>query len=1271
MKIYGGKMNRKRTNVTDKITGSILSVVLHLVALSLLIQIPLFPDISNSPNEKKALRPHPSGGTVSSSKTRLSSPSVSVPFFSELPLSWGSPVFAREKLGPEIVTLRGKMLNVHADHSSFSLHPPEFVPYIPPAVNELAIDFDQDVLNRSKPADYTREELDLRKRLFYRSLVEDLRDCRMDQIPLEEALLRLSYLRLQDQLLNQKQKPDFSYDEVRDLLRRKLAAVRREVNAAGPDAWPVSLLLSYRKDKIYEEKRGHSLYNSIWYDIYNCRTGTEELLIYFSRYHPELELATVRGSVLKYDGTILGHMDPAVKIDGRWMVFKTVSMDTALVEEYKTGELYRLEKIVLDYLPELDNDFCRIAMPLARNGETLDGDHDLYTKSDHQLAVKDKVSPILLWRENTPYTGPFRVMGREDRILHDMIVRYHPLSDERRLLNEDDPFADLLFHLLMTPPGERQSLLDLYLRKRVTIYPVKFKRPLRLAAYLPGYGDLLTTLEQRSMGTVEISPGNLMPLSYFVGHDEYLRLNRKRMAELTHKPLIPAKQLLPDKVKAILFWAPPKGISAIFPPPLKYSDIIAGLLEDQYDLAVPLEMERASRINNTSARKISIQMAKVIDAHSGGPDALEKRITLLRTVLAHKSVDFTEGKVRARHEIPSGLSFENTVTQGGRNGLSPGFIKDMIDLLGETEAVQLFDRYLQPVFTAQSGTDKMIVLSRQRTAEMLGYFDRYLLGQKSREKLVQTAWYLYKDQPDLAIRTGAAQFLVSQRKLEPAQATEVYGAYLEQAPFDVQELSSLLATGLDKKLAAIHLQKTITNVSLSGLNRWDQRRLGNDKTPPELLALDELMRAGRMLHDDQALRNIAKKHNDLLEDVFKAGILDGKQDIPHYANGLNTLSALARSGIFPDKTVFSHFVAFGANDPAAFLFAKLMSDWLGQDHYRGLLAAKVASEKNVFNIALKSLAIARARLEPTQMALNTLPRYDLMAEYKTSLNTLSAKAAAITFLNGLQLLEGQTGTAHRLQSDLLRELFDQIEFQEIFSKTYGAEIAAVRDECLLDEHLFRAVEFAGLFTQKNGKKGDQEINHAPTIRTEGSFHAPCGPMARIIDLRNKPNNVLFTKADIYFNSLMDSGNRPKDVAKALSRERELRKILSKQSLTPEIDRELEDTEAFFQDLVTSSFCDIKRIYLLEKLLRRAVLPEKLPDWMLTLVRDSYIHEKKYLTRINEAGGVSAIFRDYRTLSQTSFRQKWGEHPFSIRNLYGTLVLVKMGLLKMNEQGELE
>ena len=413
----------------------------------------------------------------------------------------------------------------------------------------------------------------------------------------------------------------------------------------------------------------------------------------------------------------------------------------------------------------------------------------------------------------------------------------------------------------------------------------------------------------------------------------------------------------------------------------------------------------------------------------------------------------------------------------------------------------------------------------------------------------------------------------------------------------------------------------------------------------KLLKLDELMRAGRIIQDEQTVAAIALKYTGLLKAVFKAGMTDKMKNTPHYANGLNALSALSRSAIPADKTIFSDFAAFGAKDSTAFLFAGLMSDWTGHDHYRALLAAKVSLAQNEFNRAVDTLAKTRSQIKPAQTAANSLTRDKLISRYKNRLNTLAAKVAALTFLNGLHLLEGEAQKAYRVQSALLSTLFNQVEFHQNFSKTYGAKITAVRDDYLLKEPLFLSVELAGLFTQKISKKGHLDINHAPTIHIKGQFHAPCGPMAKNIDSRNKPNNLLFTNAEIYFNSLMDEGNSPQNVAKAFSMERQLRKILSKYPLTPEINKDLDDTQAFFKDLGNSSFCDIKRLYLIERLLRRAVLPKKLPDWMRQLVTDSFRHEKAYLARINKAGGVKAIFQDYRRLPQKKIQAKMGGTPF--------------------------
>lgn len=1264
--------DRLRSGAPYSLRGIVLSAILHLVVVTFPgstqpVKLPNTPDSQ----AKTGVNPSREERNGSSPEGGFSPTAVSTLAGTEHPLAWNRPVFAPGELGPAIAREKGRGLKTHTKRPP-SLQPPEFTPYIPPEMAELAIAPDRDVLKRTQPTDDDRSGLEREERLFRLALAEDLRDCRLDRIPLAEALLKLSYFRLQEELLRQGKKPDFSYAQVRDLLNDKMAAIRREeITGTSPESWAAALLVAYRKDKIYEERRGQSLLNSIWYDIYNCRTGSEELLLYLSRYHPELELGTVRGSVLKYDGTLMGHMDPAVKINGRWLVLKTVALDTLLVEEYRIGELYPLGKIILDYLPDLADTECRLDSPLARNGEPLVGEVDLYTQGDHPLAVKDRPPPIILWRESTPYNGPYRMMGREDRLLHEMLSRYQPLAEERRLLNEDDPFGDLLFHLLLTAPGERQSLLNLYLRKRVTSSPSRFKRPLRAAAYIPSYGDLLTTLEQGASGKLEIAPGSLVPLAHFSGHGEYLAANNRRMADLTSMPTPQPKLQLADEVKNFLFTAPDPGVTAIFPPVAESRELVTGLLNDAYDLSMPAEEELARRANTTSAREIAIVKAGLLDHPGAAQDLLAQRVTLLKEVLAHKAVDFAGGEARSRQEVPTGLSFAETVAQGGRQGLSPGFIKDMVELLGENEAVQAFRNYLQPLFAAAPGKTGAVTLGRQRTAEMLGYFDRYLLLPESRKQIVLAARQLYEHHPDPATRVGAAQFLVSRGALDQASAGKEYGAVLARQPFDVRELRSLLETGLGVQPAQAHLHQRIATISLKGLEKWDPDRAGNGRVAPELLQLDELMRGALLLGDDGARQRIAGKLTDLLMAVLATGAAPAGRNEPHYANGLNALSALSRNGIAADETILPRFLAFGARDPAGFLYAKLLGNWLGPERYHSLLAKALRDEQARFASALADLALLRGQGESTRSGEAGPARQGWPARYGAALQNLADRVATNSFLDGLAYLEGQREEAQRNQAGMLAELFSQVEFHKNFAATHGEAIAAVRDEALLNEALFRAVELAGYLAQVSGQPGKLDLNHAPTLRVEGEFLSSCGAMPRLVDGRNGPLNVLFTKAPVYFDSLLDAENSPAIAAEAFRHERELRELLTKQPLAPRAGKELDDTEAFIRDQDKSGSCDIRRLYLLETLLRRAILPGRLPNWLLNQAQDSFSHEMAYLARIKKAGGVEAIFKDYQTLGREEFIRRWGEHPFSIRNLYGTMVLVKMGRLRVNRAGEFE
>lgn len=1248
--------------MSDKTKSMILSGLLHA---GLTLFIVLMPVLSEYPsliaNEQNVTSKEKQRSTESGAMR----PPASTESLSglEKPLPWSTPNFSQAELGAEITIEPGRPLKTHSKRPP-SLSPPEFIPYLPPALEKLVIDPDLDVLKRSRPADYDRDRLTHEQQLFHRALVADLQDCRLDRISLEEALLRLRYFRLQDQLLLQGEMPDFSYAEVQQRLREKMAGIDSELKEVPPENWATALLLAYRKDKIYEEKRGHSLFNSIWYDIYNCRSGTEELLIYFTRYHPELELATVRGSILKFDGTVMGHMDPAVKIDGKWMVFKTVSLDTVLVEEYKTGELYKLEKIIADYLPELANGNCNLDSPLARNGEPLADNYAPYDKSDHPLVVKDRISPTLLWRESSPYAGPFRMMAREDRMQYGMLARYPRLTDERQLLNENDPFADLLFHFFMTPPAERQALLDLYLQKRITTYPEKFKRPLRTAAYIPSYEDLLTTLNNGATGKLEIAPGKLVPLRQFSGHDEYLSMNGKRMAELTRPPAAPEKKRLPAEIRNYLFTSPEQGISAIFPPQIDSRQLVSDLLDDRYDLSISADEELLRRANGSSARAIAILKAGLSDQRQPARQQRELRIALLKSVLAHTPVDFAGSENRARNELPAALSFAETVSEGGKRGLSPGFIKDMVELMGEEDALHAFDIYLQPALQAPSGKDPAALqLGRLETAEMLGYFDSYLLQQKNKDKIIRTARQLHQRSPGPAIQAGAAQFLVTKTALEPAQAEKYYLAYLELQPFDVQEIRSLLTTGLPIQQARKLLHARITQSPLQGLARRPDHPPGNKRLSEALLQLDELMRGALVLGDNSAQKRIASLLTNLLRQVFEA-------EAPPYAAGLNALTALVRSASPADPGTFSSFLLFGARDPAGYLYARPMSLWLGKEHYLQLIASHLKQEQRRFNSTLQDLARLRSQAGLPGTGGNIAGNEEWFANYQATLDSLVAGVASISFLNGLSFQDGQVDDAQQRQTLMLAELFKQPELQKDFAPAYS-RVAAVRDESLFVESMFRALEIAGHFARIGGQSGQLEINHAPTIILSGKLHSQCGTMARVIDARNAPRNPLFTKAGVYLDSLFDAENSPEAAAEALHEEQKLVALLARESLSAETRQDLEETVAFFRNLDKSDYCDIKRLYLLEKLLRRAVLPQKLPTWVLQLARDSYRHEMKYLNRIKTAGGINSIFRDYRSLSRQQFNDRWGEHPFSIRNLYGTLLLIKMGHLQLNSSGEFE
>ena len=358
--------------------GLLLSAVLHgaaLGALWLAADAGRFKMVENRRVDHIAGPHDPGSGAPGKSapagtaRSAAATPAKSRPY--DAPLDWLRPAFAATAFGRPIDIRSGRILHVDKKAAP-DLKKPRLRPYLPPTVADRQPDSDHDVLNRTRPVTYTRAALEREAQALKNDIAADLEDCRLDEIPLDVVILRSRYLRLRKLLFEKGLEPDFSYSDMRNHFLEKMYRIRRSLDGVPADQYFPTLLFEYRKDKIYEEKRGHSLFNSIFYDLYNCRTGTEELAMYFSLFHPEMALGFNRGSIIKFDGTLIGHVDPVVRMNGQWTVFKTVSREADAVVPYAIGELFPIEKLILDYLPGFDASACRLNRPLARNGEELD-----------------------------------------------------------------------------------------------------------------------------------------------------------------------------------------------------------------------------------------------------------------------------------------------------------------------------------------------------------------------------------------------------------------------------------------------------------------------------------------------------------------------------------------------------------------------------------------------------------------------------------------------------------------------------------------------------------------------------------------------------------------------------------------------------------------------------------------------------------------------------------------------------------------------------------
>jgi hypothetical protein len=1224
---------------SEMATGLILSTALHLcVALGAwqTLEMPV-PDKGHAPPTAFGKVPEARSateGTVPAgrSATRMAPPR------DEGPLEWLYPVFAPGAFGPKIDVGAGRILKV-TDMTAPVLKKPRFRPYSPPKIRSALPDPGQDILNRTRPLTSTWQALEQAEADLRQTVAADLADCRLDDIPLDTVILRARYIRLQKVLFRKGLSPDFSYADMRNHFRQKLHRIRRALDGVPPEQYFDALLFHYRKDKIYEEKRGHALFNAIFYDIYNCRTGTEELAMYLALFHPDLPLGINRGSIVRFDGSLVGHVDPAVRINGQWTVFPTVARSARGTAPYQVGELFPIEKLVLDYLPGFDAGACGLNRPLARNGEELNTPPGSGNDNHHPLIVRHDDSRIVLLRETAPQPETFAMVSREERLFNEMLGRYRGTGRKTALLHPDHPYLDFIFHLQGAAARDRKDLVHLYLKNRIDTTPADPKRPLRIPEYLPGHQDLVRTLFSPDPDPdIEVLPGIVVPAARYRPHRDYIETHNRVIENLTARRPALRKPPLPEAIARFLLYYDGRGTTLIRPPAYAPRALVRDLVDDRYDMSPFMQNEPLRRENGTSWRRVAILKAGLAGDTRWALSALEKRIALLKTTLAHGTVILPNAKDRAGNEITGSITYDETLRQQGKTGLSPGFIKDMVELMGEGPALAALGSYLH---------SPELRLGRRALLEIFGYMGRYCLLEKSRNRLVELARERFALPTDPAIRTAAAQYLARTGTISAEAANRAYFSYLRTTSADAVTVGALLAAGLDRTRAAAHFRQKI--------ERTDPNAAGAHQR------LDRLDRIAKILDDPAASDRIAGKHVAVILEYFRTARHHPDGADPNPSGALNSLSHLAREGIEADPVIFNRFVDAGANDPTVLLMGDLVRHWLGPNRFREGLDEAMALEHD-------RLAAGMADIEALGRATRRIQAQGGPAAYGAALAALRDSAARITFLAALHFQNGFRNDAYSHQRALLHRLFSLDAFERKFANRGSAALAVERDRALNHDAIHRAVELAGYFFKAMKKPGAFDLNHAPFIRPTGDYRATCGPTRKAVNSRSAPKYIAFTAANAYFTSLLDPGNSPEKVAAAFGKEQELLRSLSQKPPSPERAADLNETQLFFNGMAASAPCDVRRIYLFEKLLRQSALPERLPDWVLALARESHHQERDFLERMQRAGGAAAVLEAHRRMDRAAFEQSWGERPFSIRHLYATLLLVKTGHLAVDDTG---
>lgn len=1193
-----------------------------------------------------------------------------------------------------------------------------------------------DVINQTLPVDYTLEELTAREQAFIQRLKADFAgECELRDISLSEFFITAEYFKLSKDLFAKGKKPAFTLDDALGRYQRRLNLVKDSLESLSLDpennyrrksALQI-LLMNYAKGKHYDVYNGGSILTSLFHNTVDCQAGTKEVLALIADIMPDLKLGINSGSRLNNDGTKVGHVQAYVYDNDEsefiseiassdtGYVIETTSINSETITPYTRGQITPIELVIANYYPEIaeECDFQTLVNgPRAPEGMPTqdiasDGKEHFSANMlpNSEILLSDELLyPSSIYEKNAILSGSVELAA----VSHEgpRSLKYSGRMNIFHGGTKPSFRDDFIYHFLMTAPRFRKNVLDMFVQGKDPTSEYGHSRlnknpkirNLSLPENFSSYQNLLATFEQgiREADEVVVFRDDAVTARQLLSHKHYL--DKWGVVENGKDRKAKKKEKVPERVLQALLtspsWASGPGICLDIIPNADYEKLAMQILDDSLDInfdyrsvdipktAEQVEEERRARAS--SSRAYAFRKALSLDGkvEAGVQQELEKRMHILENALRGKRASRDELAVfaeREKYEEPGTLAYRQALAQQAVQGLSKGMIKDAIELTGEENALTRFRHYVKR---------HDLQVSREASAEMFDYFNRTLVLAENNTALQTLAVDVMDNGASLSFKTGAAQYLFTQGKINRKTATNIYLQYLEEASkksISPAEVHTLLATGLDRQAAIEFFRKRLQNISLEDTL---QVSVEYDPEAQRFIDLESIHAVAGELGDEESQKGIEKLLVDHLQAFFeKAAAEDDKdnQTKLNYGSAMNALYTLASlNARVDDKEFLKRYLQFGAADSTAMLMAPLVQKLTGSS-----FAENFQTVMQEFSYIAKGKADELQSAEKTreEVSIDCCRKHESIVERFNcytddpatveATRTYSEKAdrmdrslidilSIATFGAYLTHANDQTESARGILEKMHRELSD-----------YKSKLFVSKNTAVLETEEFRrSVELLAFLVKESGKKLEKPIKFDSGIcvaHTEHTYkNALLGRMIAV-DSREPFEETAPSLFDFsaFLTKMLDPDLELDQAIDEYAQELEVLSYLGTEFSQEKFDRIKKGIRRYVAEDETNSMQTLSRY------LNLKYLPDDLPDWLFNKAKYQHSREQAYIEKILEQAekpqwAVDKIIHE-RPYEDSHYGyeyvEEWGHLPFETLNMSGTLLLYRTGYLDIDEQGK--